>query len=457
MNARARNAWNATVNARARAWTRVLLLAACCLACGRAPLDANLLIITLDTTRSDHLGCYGHERNTSPEIDRVAADGVVYTRAFSTSSWTLPAHASLFTGKFPWSHGARIDPNGPVSLAEAIQGDDLLRAYRASGLAPDEFTLAEILTAHGFTTGAVVAGPWMKRIFGLDRGFRHYDDDGIGTVSGRKAADVTDAALAWLDRHERERFFLFLNYYDPHAPYRDPEGYGIRFLSQDRQSKRRIKLTTSAIGALYDGEIRYTDDHVGRLVESLRQRGLYDDAWIIITSDHGELLNEHEQMGHGITLYQQEIRIPLIVKFPAAAGRSGSDDAPIQLTDVFVMVLEELGLPLPSSVRGHDGLQPVFAEVYPQEWRSRGGSWRVLLDGDLKLHWNSRGQHQLFDLTTDPGEESNLAPIDPQRVQAMKSDLERFLAGLPAPAPRGPPQALDPETQEALRNLGYLE
>jgi arylsulfatase A-like enzyme len=447
-----------TVNARARASTRALLLAACCLACGQAPLDANLLIITLDTTRPDHLGCYGHERNTSPEIDRVAADGVVYTRAFSTSSWTLPAHASLFTGKFPWSHGARIDPDGPVSLADAVQGDDFLRSYRASGLAPDELTLAEILAAHGFTTGAVVGGPWMKRVFGLDRGFQHYDDDGIDTVSGRKAADITDAALAWLDRHERERFFLFLNYYDPHAPYRDPEGYGIRFLSpQDRQSKRRIKLTTSAIGALYDGEIRYTDDHVGRLVESLRRRGLYDDAWIIITSDHGELLYEHEQMGHGLTLYQQEIRIPLIIKFPADAGRSGGDDAPIQLTDVFVMVLEGLGLPLPSRVRGHDGLLPVFAEVYPQEWRSLGGDWRVLLDGDLKLHWNSRGQHRLFDLAADPGEESNLAPNDPQRVQAMESALERFLAGLPPPAPRGPPQTLDPQTQEALRNLGYLE
>lgn len=446
------------MNTTARAGTRAILLAVCCLACGRAPLDANLLIITLDTTRPDHLGCYGHERDTSPEIDRVASDAVVYTRAFSTSSWTLPAHASLFTGKFPWSHGARIDPNGSVSLGDAIQGEAGLDSYRVSGLAPDEHTLAEILAAHGFTTGAVVAGPWMKRIFGLDRGFQHYDDDGIDTVSGRKAADVTDAALAWLDRHERERFFLFLNYYDPHGPYRDPKGYGIRFLSpQDRQSRRRIKLTTSAIGALYDGEVRYMDDHVGRLVESLRHRGLYHDAWIIITSDHGELLNEHEQIGHGATLYQQEMRIPLIVKFPADTGRSGGDDAPIQLTDVFVMVLEGLGVPLPSAVRGRDGLQPIFAEVYPQALRSRGGDWRVLLDGDLKLHWNSRGQHQLFDLATDPGEESNLAPGDPQRVRAMQSALERFLAGLPPPPARGPPQVVDPETREALRNLGYLE
>ena len=446
------------LNATAHAWTRALLLAACCLACGRAPLDANLLIITLDTTRPDHLGCYGHERDTSPEIDRLAADAVVYSRAFSTSSWTLPAHASLFTGKFPWSHGARIDPNGPVSLGDAVHGDALLRRYRASGLSPSERTLAEILAAHGFTTGAVVAGPWMKRIFGLERGFQHYDDDGIDTKSGRKAADVTDAALAWLDRHEEERFFLFLNYYDPHGPYRDPEGYGIRFLSpQDYRSKRRIKLTTSAIGALYDGEIRYMDDHVGRFVESLRRRGLYDDAWIIITSDHGELLNEHEQIGHGVTLYQQEIRIPLIVKFPADARWSGDNDAPIQLTDIFVMVLEGLGVPLPSTVRGRDGPRLVFAEVYPEEWRSRGGDWRVLLDGDRKLHWSSRGQHQLFDLATDPGEESNLAPNDPQRVRAMESTLERFLAGLPPPAPRGPPRVVDPETQEALRNLGYLE
>jgi arylsulfatase A-like enzyme len=445
-------------NATARAWTRLLLLAACCLACGRAPFDANLLIVTLDTTRANHLGCYGHERDTSPEIDAVAADAVVYTRAFSTSSWTLPAHASLFTGEFPWSHGVRLDPNGPLSLGDAVEGGAFLREYRASGLAPDQLTLAEILAAHGFKTGAVVAGPWMKRIFGLERGFQHYDDDGIDTMSGGKAADVTDAALAWLDLHEGERFFLFLNYYDPHGPYRDPEGYGIRFLSpQDYRSERRIELTPSAIGALYDGEIRYMDDHVGRLVESLRRRGLYDDAWIIITSDHGELLNEHEQIGHGVTLYQQEIWIPLIVKFPADAKRSGEDDAPIQLTDVFVMVLEGLGVPLPSAVRGRHGPKLVFAEVYPQEWRSRGGDWRVLLDGDRKLHWNSRGQHQLFDLASDPGEESNLAARYPERVRAMESTLEQLLATLPRPARRGPPKALEPETQKALRSLGYLE
>jgi len=446
------------LNASARACTRVLLLAAGCLACGRFPLDANLLIITLDTTRPDHLGCYGHPRDTSPQIDRVAADAVVYTRAFSTSSWTLPAHASLFTGEFPWSHGARIDPDGPVSLADAIQGGAKLHRYRASGLAPGEITLAEILAAHGFTTGAVVAGPWMKRIFGLDRGFQQYDDGGIDTLHGRRASDVTDAALAWLDRHEGERFFLFLNYYDPHAPYRDPEGYGIGFLPpQARASTQRIKPTTSAIGALYDGEIRYMDDHVGRLVEGLRRRGLYDDAWIIITSDHGELLNEHEQIGHGVTLYQQEIRIPLIVKFPAQIGLRGDDSAPIQLTDVFVMVLEGLRISLPPGPRARDATRPVFAEVYPQEWRSRGGDWRVLLDGDLKLHWSSRGRHQLFDLAADPGEHSNLAPSRPQQVRAMESALEGFLAELPPPARRGPPQQLDPETQEALRNLGYLD
>jgi arylsulfatase A-like enzyme len=446
------------LNAIARAWTPAFLLAACCLACGRPPLDANLLIVTLDTTRPDHLGCYGHARDTSPQIDRVAADAVVHTRAYSTSSWTLPAHASLFTGKFPWSHGARIDPAGPVSLGDAVEGDPLLETYRASGLAPDDPTLAEILAAHGFSTAAVVAGPWMKAVFGLDRGFQHYDDHGIDTLHGRKASDVTDAALAWLDRHERERFFLFLNYYDPHGPYRDPEGYGVRFLRpQDRQSKRRIKMTTSAIGALYDGEIRYMDDHVGRLVESMRRRGLYDEAWIVITSDHGELLKEHEQIGHGLTLYQQEIRIPLIVKFPAETGRRGVDDAPIQLTDVFVMILEGLGLPLPPAVRGRGARQPVFAEVYPQEWRSRGGDWRVLLDGDLKFHWNDRGQHQLFDLAADPGEESNLAPSDPRRVREMENALDRFLADLPPPAPRGPPRQLDAETQEALRNLGYLD
>jgi arylsulfatase A-like enzyme len=446
------------VNTVLRAAALALLLAGCGLACGRDPIDANLLLVTLDTTRPDHLGCYGYERDTSPSLDRLAADALVYTRAFSTSSWTLPAHASLFTGMFPSSHGARIDPHGPLILADALRNADHLRHYRASGLSPGQVTLAEILGAHGFATAAVIGGPWMKRLFGLDRGFQHYDERKISTLKGRSAADVTDGALEWLDARGDERFFLFLNYYDPHAPYEDPEGHGNRFLPPGAERPGKGKpVTRRVLEALYDGEIRYMDEHFGRLLESLRARGLYDDTWIIVGADHGELLGEHSDVGHGRTLYQEEIRVPLIVKFPAGTGRSGRDDAPIQLTDVFALVLEGFGIPLPPEVREADGRRPVFAEVYPLEVIGQRGDWRVLLAGDLKFHWNSRGNHLLFDLGEDPGEANSLAQSDPERVQRMERELEGFLAGLPKPMPQGEVREVDEETRRALRNLGYLE
>jgi arylsulfatase A-like enzyme len=442
-----------------RAVAVALLLTAGALGCGPSPIDANLLLVTLDTTRPDHLGCYGHRSDTSPHLDRVAAEALVYTRAFSTSSWTLPAHASLFTGKFPWSHGARIDPNGPLILGDAIRGGDYLSRVRASGLAPGEHTLAAILATHGFATGAVVGGSWLKRIFGLDHGFQHYDDGGIDSMMGRTASDVTAEALAWLDAHGKERFFLFLNYFDPHWPYEDPENYLRRFLPPGAKwpKEKGRAVRKDVLDALYDGEIRYMDEHLGRLFESLRTRGLYDDTWIIVTADHGELLGEHREIGHGKTLYQEEIRIPLIVKFPAGRGRTGRDDAPIQLTDVFAMVIEGFGIPLPPGVRERDTTRPVFAEVYPLTLMSQRGDWRVLLDGDLKLHWNSRGSHLLFDLVADPGEGSSLAEEEHERVQSMQRALDGFRASLSTPAPRGAVREVDEETRRALRDLGYLQ
>ncbi len=151
----------------------------------------NVILVTLDTTRADRLGCYGYYRQTSPNLDKLADDSLVYTRAIAPSSWTLPSHASLFTGKFTSSHGAQKDPHGPLHLSEAIKGPESFKVARARGLSHNELTLAQILREAGYTTGAVVGGPWMKRVFGLDKGFSFYDDSQISTVGGRLARDVT--------------------------------------------------------------------------------------------------------------------------------------------------------------------------------------------------------------------------------------------------------------------------
>jgi arylsulfatase A-like enzyme len=445
---------------RRRSWADAgwlgLLGAISALGCEPGPLHANLLLVTLDTTRADHLGAYGYELDTSPEIDRLAQDSVVHTRAYSTTSWTLPSHASLLTGKFTASHGVRMHPKGSLVLGDAVGGAPHLRRYRANGLRPEERTLAQLLAENGFDTGAVVGGPWLKRAFGLDRGFAHYDDRRIGALRGRLGSDVSDAAIEWLGEIGDRRFFLFLNYYDPHTPYRDPEKQALRFLPSGAElpgeGQRAAPVQTRA---LYDGEIAYTDRQLGRVLEALRQRGLYDDTWIIVTADHGEMLGEHGRMGHGRTLFEPELRVPLIVKYPRSARRVGRESAPVQLTDVFHMILRGFGIPAPEGSWASPAGR-VLAEVYPLEAHGTEGEWVVLIDGDLKLHWSSRGEHRLYDLANDPGEEQSLADSDPERLAAMQAALQAWMAGLPAPSGRGAAGQLDEETRRALRELGYL-
>jgi arylsulfatase A-like enzyme len=418
--------------------------------CGAAE-PPSLLLVTLDTTRADRLGCYGYARETSPNLDRLAADAVLHTRAYSTSSWTLPAHASLFTGLHAPSHGARLDPDGPLVLADAIDGSAALESYRATGLSPAEPTLAELLRERGYATAAVVAGPWLEGVFGLDRGFDLYDDEGIDTIRGRVAEDVTDAALRWLGSRSRGPFFLFLNYYDPHEPYEDPAGYSELFLPPPHPSEPTREL----LDARYDGEIRYMDQHFGRLLDALRERGLYDGLWIVVTADHGELLGEHRQIGHGKSLFEEEIRVPLLVKRPAGEGGPGRRDGLVQLTDVFAWILEGLGIDLPPRVRRGGGA--VFAEVRPLEVDSRAGDWRAWISGRHKLHWNARGRHLLFDLAADPHERRNLLGREPERARRMLLEMDTFAAALPPAGPRGPERRVDESTRRALRNLGYVE
>ncbi len=395
-----------------------------------------MVLITLDTTRRDRLGCYGYSRKTSPNLDALAARSVVFDRAVAASSWTLPSHASILTGKFPSSHGADYDPEGPLRLTQAIEGPEEWAEYRASGLSPTETTLALLLREQGYRTAAVVGGPWMKRVFGLDRGFEIYDDEGIGDVNGRLASEVTASALGIL-RRTNGPFFLFLNYFDPHGPYEAPSPFGGSFGVEP--------------GDRYDEEILYMDHHLGRFFEGMKKDGVFDDSLILVTADHGELLGEHGKMGHGASLFEEEIRVPFLVKYPGdevAPERSGE---PVHHVDVLPMILESLGLS-----PGARGQKPLLAEVNPLAFMSPEGSWRALYLGRHKLLWNSLGNHALFDLESDPGERNDLSGGDPARVAEAIGVLEKVLSSLPPPGEPGPPAALDEETLKALRSLGYV-
>ena len=448
-----------------RIWKRVVaaLVIALTGACGSAPRP-DIVLITLDTTRADRLGCYGYGGETTPNLDRFAKEAVVYTRAYSTTSWTFPAHASLFTGKFTASHGMRYDPEGSLSFTSAVPGPERWNKIRVHGLGQGERTLAAILSEAGYSTGAVVAGPWLKRVMGLDDGFGHYDDDGIASINGRPAPQVTDRALAWIAENADPSLFLFLNYFDPHRPLKAHRKF-IRELPAGGGSK----APKDERSQLYDAEIRFMDHHLGRLFQGLRRLDRYERSWIIVTADHGELLGEHGLIGHGNTLHEEVVHVPLIVKYPSGESPTGTDDSEVQLVDVFATILDRLELAVPPGVQGNplnEVRHPVIAELFPlyfmrralrkstEEWR---GDVRTLRRGDYKFVWSSLGRHQLFDLSADPQESENLVEERMDVAASMQAELRDYLATLPKPGPDSAPRQVDPETEEALRNLGYLE
>jgi hypothetical protein len=437
------SAWGAFL----RIWKHVVtaLVVAHTGACGTAPRP-DIVLITLDTTRADRIGCYGYRGATTPNLDRLAEEAVVHTRAYSTTNWTFPAHASLFTGKFTTSHGATYDPDGPLLLTSLVSGPERWSQFRVRGLGQGERTLAAILSEAGYSTGAVVAGPWLKQIMGLDDGFGHYDDDGIVSFNGRPAPQVTDRALTWVAENTDQPFFLFLNYFDPHQPLEAP-GEFIRDLPADGESSPPKNERSQ----LYDAEIRFMDHHLGRLFQGLRELDRYERSWIIIAADHGELLGEHGLIGHGNTLYEELIHVPLVVKYPGGEGPMGTDDSEVQLVDVFATILDRLGLAIPPDVQGNplsEVRHPMIAEFFPL---------RTLHRGDYKFVWSSLGRHQLFDLSVDAQESENLVEERTDVAASMEAELRDYLATLPQPGPDSAPRRVDPETEEALRNLGYLE
>jgi len=412
----------------------------------------------MDTTRADHLRCYGYHRHTSPNIDQLAANSIVYKKAIASSSWTLPSHASLFTGKFTASHGARYDPDGPLLLTDALPGTTKT-PYRARGLAQNELTLADILKESGYLTGAVVGGPWLKRNFGLDKGFDYYDDSKVSTIRGCIAEQITSSALEWLGKSQKKSFFLFLNYFDPHDPYAPPKDFAKKFYSKD-MLQNNMEASLKRTIALYDAEILYMDHYIGRFLEKLKAADLYDNTMLIITADHGELFGEHGEFYHGNYLYQEELHVPLLVKYPGTEVSPNRSDVPVQLNDVFAIILERLGIAKPpdtqAGVPPHIG-HPVVAETYPLAGISNQGHWRAFFEGDFKFIWNSKNNHLLFHLGADPDESINLAPNLFKKTQDLLRKMDRYLAKLPKPAPASPALQLDKNTKKALGSLGYLD
>lgn len=398
---------------------------------------SNLLIVSVDTLRAGHLGCYGDDAALTPNIDALASGGVRFEQAISPAPITLPSHATLLTGLDPPSHGVRL--NGTFRLSD------------------DHTTMAEILRSRGYGTAAIVGAYVLDARYGLSQGFDHYDDDflpALGTTdaslyAARPADAVTAAAVAWLgnylDTSRTRPFFLWAHYYDPHFPYAPPAPYAERF--PDRP---------------YDGEVAFVDEQIGRLVESLRERGVLDDTLIVLVGDHGEGLGEHGEATHLDLIYDSTMRVPWIVSGAGMPRGRVVSDRVVGLVDVLPTVLGLLGVDSdPGALDGRDlTTEPGEAEraIYIESlagyldygWAPLHGLRRM---GD-KLILSPDPEY--FDVRADPGERVNLYGTSDAAHELEQRLANRLAEWAPVSAARDAENEPSEEDLDRLSALGYV-
>jgi len=416
----------------------------------------NLLLITIDTLRADHLGAYGYADAATPAIDRLAGEGVLFGHAVTAVPTTLPSHASILTGATPPRHG--------------------LRDNAAGILAPEARTLAEAMRDRGYRTGAFVSAFVLDARWGLAQGFDVYDGPPVAPgespaspAEAERRGDATlDAALAWLQDGGDAPWFAWIHLFDPHAPYAAPAPFGDRFAA-----------------APYDGEVAWTDSLIARLRQQLEQQGAWDDTTVILTADHGEALGEHGEPAHGFFLYEPTLHVPLIIR-PAAGGAVARRDsrgsatvvrvatgAPqggtvvqtsVALIDIFPTVAELFELDAGSAVEGRSlvpalhgeplAIVPIYSETLLPRLYFGWHDLRAITDGEEKFIEAPR--EELYELGADPAEQTNLAQDLPDRTDDLRAVLEDWIASSEAGAIGAEVAADDADRAAGLRALGYL-
>jgi arylsulfatase A-like enzyme len=441
-----------------------------------APPRPNILLVSIDSLRADHVHAYGYGPETSPAIDRLAREGVLFRTAVSPTSWTLPAHLSLFTGLTPQQHGVVAD-------------DQRLR--------DDAPLLSEVLWRKGYTTVGFVSAPYLDSAYGFDRGFEHYDDY---TIAKRSFADSqrgpTSPALlrlfedwfaAWKAGGRQRPFFAFVHMWDVHYDYTPPRPFDTWFdpdytgavTGEDFETNPAIHPGMAArdlahVVALYDGEIRYTDLHLGLILDRLRAAGVLDDTIVVVTADHGDEFFEHGRKGHKQALYDESVRVPLVMRFPARIPAGRIVDAQVRLIDVATTIIALAGLPAQPGF-GSAGPPEAYAAQDLTRWID-GAPSEVLpalpafghLIGDapvpvaslrtarqkLIVELDGARHEELFDLARDPGEHTDLAQRTPATADTLRQELVAWgeaqrVDRLAEAAP------LSEESRERLRQLGY--
>ena len=454
--------------------------------CRKGASPPNLLLVVLDTTRADALSCYGNPVSTTPRLDALAAQGALFERAFSTDFWTLPSHASLLTGLYPSEHGATSETNH---------------------LGEQAVTLAEVLQRRGYATGAFVANPWVGEQRGFGQGFQRFSEtwrsDRPAGSSHRLDPGAVEDALAWIDARVKagEPFFAFLNLNRAHLPYDPDPEVEVRLHPEPRPLARVARLKRVAgmwgylggaisldeldfqiLRELYDGEVAMTDALVGRLVDHLAGLGVLDRTVVVVTADHGENVGDHGRIDHLLSMYDSTLHVPLLFRYPPVIRPGERHDGLVSLVDVFPTVLGLLGQGNEETDRrsllGRErggGPEASVPYVVAENERPRNGvdlmrreypgfdassidqRLRMIRTGDYKLVWREHDGVELYDLRSDPGEEHDVAALQPEARHRLEALLEAWKAGLAPPPKSAQAASPDAETTRQLRALGYAE
>lgn len=422
----------------------------------------NIILIVIDTLRFDHVGCYGYKRNTTPNIDRLANRSLLFKNAIVTAPWTLPSVASILTSQYP----------------------SVLGIYdRMTSMAGTFPLFSELLKQCNYKTHGIISHTLLLARLGFGKGFDYYDEGSIFGHKGISSPSVTRKAVSYLRHNHYSPFFLFLHYFDPHYHYLLHEKYNYYPFYRGRIKnghpiidlwRIRDKLSQDDIEyliALYDSEITFTDEHIGELLNELKNRDLYDNSIIIVTSDHGEEFMERGWIGHTLTLHEELIHVPLIMKFPGYKART--INSPVSLMDIVPTVCKYLDLNVPNDFDGtaldlsrgstiKSG--PIFSETFnPQIHRPKVEpiAFRSVISGNYKLiHDEIRNSKQVYNLSEDPHERNNLLGQHGEQDKRLEALLLRLIDYIRTKRKIGPLQneseLFTPEQRKQLKSLGYL-
>jgi arylsulfatase A-like enzyme/Flp pilus assembly protein TadD len=388
----------------------------------------HVVLISLDTCRADHLSCYGYARPTTPNIDALARQGYLFSHTTTPIPLTLPAHTSMLTGTIPPHHGKHENKDPYFD--------------------PSHVTLAQLLKARGYSTGAFVGAQILNGSFGLNRGFDAYQDRFEDKdASERRGEEVNRVAFEWLEKQKHKPVFLFLHYYDPHDLYDPPEPFATTFKENP-----------------YAGEIAYADDCIGKVVAELKSLDMYESSLIIVTGDHGEMLGEHGEAGHMYFIYEAAMKVPMIYKLPGSSAPHKIDDI-AGIIDIVPTVCDLVDIDAPAPIEGKSlaayftdtppepGDRHLYCEsLYPTKYEANS------LLGLIGKRWKyiQTTRPELYDLQNDPGEQTNLVETQPHRARILKDRLAQILEQTVRKEKDHEDTPLDAEALKHLLSLGYV-